>query len=218
MRRISSSRPRSRDSRAHPHGAYRCLLANFFFSRLEQASSSQAPGRALRTDIPREHSKLVQTYQHDPIDDPHSSIPDASNGCSAGPAGPENAVRRRRATRERDRASFHAGISLHSSHWPTTGMKAIQQHRQRRAQPASPTVQLCDDVRLIAPLSATAALTRARPRRRRFSNSYTACFDKLPAENRCISDPLYRILLATDQNGMRRSEGPEASRLRQSPW
>ena len=82
--------------------------------------------------------------------------------------------------------------------WPITGMKAILRPTLRSVERG---LKVADDFgypmyRVIGPLWATAALTARGPAPKK--SSMCGLLGKLPAENRCIQMPLYRILLATE--------------------
>ena len=117
---------------------------------------------------------------------------------AAGPARPgQGVLRDGAAARKRDRASIHAGIRLHPRRRPITGMKAISQPTLPVSNAAwrSPMSMGYPMYGVIGPLWATSALA-ARGPAPKVLEKLCGLLGKLPAENRCIQMPLYRILLA----------------------
>lgn len=171
------------------------LIANFFLGRLEQASALAAEITARYK--PREHGKLVQTYQHDPL-----IVSLVYSGHVEWLLGrPARARECCETARQLASEIGHpfmlafATILGVADHWYDGDLAANLASVERG-------MQVADEFgypmyRVIGPLWATAALA-ARGPAPNVLEQLCGLLGKLPAENRCIQMPLYRILLATE--------------------
>ena len=171
------------------------VIANFFLGRLEQASELAALVSARYN--PREHGKLVQIYQHDPlivslVYSGHIEWllgrPDRARECC---------VTARQLANEIGHPFMLAFASILgvADHWYEGDLAANLASVKRG-------LKVADEFgypmyRVIGPLWATAALA-ARGPAPEVLEQLCGLLDKLPAENRCIQMPLYRILLADE--------------------
>ena len=171
------------------------VIANFFLGRLEQASELAALVSS-RYD-PREHGKLVQIYQHDPL-----IVSLVYSGHIEWLLGRPGRARECCVTaRQLANGIGHpfmvafASILGVADHWyegdlaenlasVKSGLKVAEEYGYPM-------------YRVIGPLWATAALA-ARGPAPEVLEQLCGLLDKLPAENRCIQMPLYRILLASE--------------------
>jgi predicted ATPase/DNA-binding transcriptional ArsR family regulator len=171
------------------------VIANFFLGRLQQASELAALVSARYN--PREHGKLVQIYQHDPL-----IVSLVYSGHIEWLLGrPSRARECCVAARQHANEIGHpfmlafASILGVSDHWYEGDLAANLASVKRGLKVADeygyPMYQV------IGPLWATAALA-ARGPAPEVLEQLCGLLDKLPAENRCIQMPLYRILLATE--------------------
>jgi class 3 adenylate cyclase/predicted ATPase/DNA-binding transcriptional ArsR family regulator len=171
------------------------VIANFFLGRLQQASELAALVSARYN--PREHGKLVQIYQHDPLI--VSLVYSGHIEWLLGRPGRarECCVTARRLANEIGHPFMLAFASILgvSDHWYEGDLAANLASVKRGLKVADeygyPMYQV------IGPLWATAALT-ARGPAPEVLEQLCGLLGKLPAENRCIQIPLYRILLATE--------------------
>jgi class 3 adenylate cyclase/predicted ATPase/DNA-binding transcriptional ArsR family regulator len=171
------------------------VIANFFLGRLEQASELAALVIA-RYD-PREHGKLVQIYQHDPL-----IVSLVYSGHIEWLLGRPGRARECCVTaRQRANEIGHpfmlafASILGVADHWYEGDLAA-------NLASVKSGLKVADEYgypmyRVIGPLWATAALA-ARGPAPTVLEQLSGLLDKLPAEDRCIQMPLYRILLATE--------------------
>ena len=171
------------------------VIANFFLGRLEQASEFAALISARYN--PREHGKLVQIYQHDPL-----IVSLVYSGHVEWLLGRPGRAREccetaRQLANELGHPFMLAFASILgvSDHWYEGDLAANLASVERG-------LKVADDYgypmyRVIGPLWATAALA-ARGPAPEVLEQLCGLLDKLPAENRCIQMPLYRILLATE--------------------
>jgi class 3 adenylate cyclase/predicted ATPase len=171
------------------------VIANFFLGRLEQASELAAQVSARYN--PREHRKLVQIYQHDPLI--VSLVYSGHIEWLLGRPGRarECCVTARQLANEIGHPFMLAFASILgvSDHWYEGDLAANLASVKRG-------LKVADEYgypmyRVIGPLWATAALA-ARGPAPEVLEQLCGLLDKLPAENRCIQMPLYRILLATE--------------------
>jgi class 3 adenylate cyclase/predicted ATPase len=171
------------------------VIANFFLGRLEQASELAALVSARYN--PREHGKLVQIYQHDPLI--VSLVYSGHIEWLLGRPGRarECCVTARQLANEIGHPFMLAFASILgvSDHWYEGDLAANLASVKRG-------LKVADEYgypmyRVIGPLWATAALA-ARGPAPEVLEQLCGLLDKLPAENRCIQMPLYRILLATE--------------------
>jgi class 3 adenylate cyclase/predicted ATPase/DNA-binding NarL/FixJ family response regulator len=171
------------------------LIANFFLGRLEQASELSAEISARYN--PREHGKLVQTYQHDPL-----IVSLVYSGHVEWLLGRPGRARECCETARQLASEIghpfmlaFATILGVADHWYDDDLAANLTSVERGMQVADefgyPMYQV------IGPLWATAALA-ARGPAPKVLERLCGLLDKLPPENRCIQMPLYRILLATE--------------------
>jgi len=171
------------------------FMANFFLGRLEQASELAAQISARYN--PREHGKLVQTYQHDPL-----IVSLVYSGHIEWLLGRPGQAREccetaRQLANEIGHPFMLAFASILgvADHWYEGDLAANLVSVERG-------LKVADEFgypmyRVIAPLWATAALT-ARGPAPEVLEQLCDLLGKLPVENRCIQMPLYRILLATE--------------------
>ena len=171
------------------------VIANFFLGRLQQASELAALVSARYN--PREHGKLVQIYQHDPLI--VSLVYSGHIEWLLGRPGRarECCVTARQLANEIGHPFMVAFASILgvADHW-YEGDLAENLASVKRG------LKVADEYgypmyRVIGPLWATAALA-ARGPAPDVLEQLCGLLDKLPAENRCIQMPLYRILLATE--------------------
>ena len=171
------------------------VIANFFLGRLQQASELAALVRARYN--PREHGKLVQIYQHDPliVSLVYSGHIEWLLGrpCRAR----ECCMTARQHANEIGHPFMVAFASILgvADHW-YEGDLAENLASVKRG------LKVADEYgypmyRVIGPLWATAALA-ARGPAPDVLEQLCGLLDKLPPENQCIQMPLYRILLATE--------------------
>ena len=171
------------------------VIANFFLGRLEQASELAALVSARYN--PRQHGKLVQIYQHDPLI--VSLVYSGHIEWLLGRPGRarECCVTARQLANEIGHPFMLAFASILgvSDHWYEGDLAANLASVKRGLKVADeygyPMYQV------IGPLWATAALA-ARGPTPEVLEQLCGLLGKLPAENRCIQMPLYRILLATE--------------------
>jgi len=171
------------------------VIANFFLGRLEQASKLAALVRARYN--PREHGKLVQIYQHDPL-----VVSLVYSGHIEWLLGrPDRARECCMTARQHASEIGHpfmlafATILGVADHWYEGDLAANLASVKRG-------LKVADEFgypmyRVIGPLWATAALASRGPAPE-VLEQLCGLLDKLPAENRCIQMPLYRILLANE--------------------
>ena len=171
------------------------VIANFFLGRLEQASELAAQISARYN--PREHGKLVQIYQHDPL-----IVSLVYSGHIEWLLGRPGRAREccetaRQLANEIGHPFMLAFASILgvSDYWYEGDLSANLASVKRG-------LKVADEYgypmyRVIGPLWATAALA-ARGPAPEVLEQLCGLLDKLPAENRCIQMPLYRILLATE--------------------
>jgi class 3 adenylate cyclase/tetratricopeptide (TPR) repeat protein len=171
------------------------VIANFFLGRLEQASEVAALVRARYN--PREHGKLVQIYQHDPL-----VVSLVYSGHIEWLLGRPGRARECCVT-ARQRASeighpfmlAFASILGVSDHWYEGDLAENLASVKRGLKVADEYGYPMYGV--IGPLWATAALA-ARGPAPEVLERLCGLLDKLPAEDRCIQMPLYRMLLAME--------------------
>ena len=171
------------------------VIANFFLGRLEQASELAALISARYN--PREHGKLVQIYQHDPL-----IVSLVYSGHIEWLLGRPGRAREccetaRQLANEIGHPFMLAFASILgvSDYWYEGDLAANLASVERG-------MKVADEYgypmyRVIGPLWATAALA-ARGPAPKVLEQLCGLLGKLPAENRCIQIPLYRILLATE--------------------
>jgi class 3 adenylate cyclase/predicted ATPase len=171
------------------------LIANFFLGRLEQASRLAALISARYN--PREHGKLVQIYQHDPL-----IVSLVYSGHIEWLLGRPGRAREccetaRQLANEIGHPFMLAFASILgvSDHWYEGDLAANLASVERG-------LKVADEYgypmyRVIGPLWATSALA-ARGPAPEVLEQLCGLLGKLPADNRCIQIPLYRILLATE--------------------
>ena len=171
------------------------VIANFFLGRLEQASALAAEVSARYN--PREHGKLVQIYQHDPL-----IVSLVYSGHVEWLLGRPGRARECCETARQLASEIghpfmlaFATILGVADHWYEDDLAANLASVERG-------MQVADEFgypmyRVIGPLWATAALA-ARGPAPKVLEQLSGLLGKLPAENRCIQMPLYRILLATE--------------------
>jgi class 3 adenylate cyclase/predicted ATPase len=171
------------------------VIANFFLGRLEQASELAALISARYNR--REHRKLVQIYQHDPLI--VSLVYSGHIEWLLGRPGRarECCVTARQLANEIGHPFMLAFASILgvSDHWYDGDLA-------ENLASVKSGLKVADEYgypmyRVIGPLWATAALS-ARGPAPAVLEQLCGLLDKLPAENRCIQMPLYRILLATE--------------------
>lgn len=171
------------------------VIANFFLGRLEHASELAA--RVSVRYNPREHGKLAQIYQHDPL-----IVSLVYSGHSEWLLGrPGRARECCETARQLANQIGHpfmlafASILGVADHWYEGDLAANLASVERG-------LKVADEFgypmyRVIGPLWATAALA-ARGPTPKVLEQLNGLLGRLPAENRCIQMPLYRILLATE--------------------
>ena len=171
------------------------VIANFFLGRLEQASELAALVSSRYN--PREHGKLVQIYQHDPL-----IVSLVYSGHIEWLLGRPGRARECCVTaRQRANEIGHpfmlafASILGVADHWYEGDLAA-------NLASVKSGLKVADEYgypmyHVIGPLWATAALA-ARGPAPTVLEQLCGLLDKLPAEDRCIQMPLYRILLATE--------------------
>jgi class 3 adenylate cyclase/predicted ATPase/DNA-binding NarL/FixJ family response regulator len=171
------------------------VIANFFLGRLEQASALAAEISA-RYD-PRVHGKLVQTYQHDPL-----IVSLVYSGHVEWLLG--RPARARECCEKARQLASEIGHPFMLAFATILGVADPWYDDDLAANLASVErgMQVADEFgypmyRVIGPLWATAALA-ARGPAPKVLEQLCGLLGKLPAENRCIQMPLYRILLATE--------------------
>src|ERR1700733_11422247 len=171
------------------------VIANFFLGRLEQASELAALVSS-RYD-PREHGKLVQIYQHDPliVSLVYSGHIEWLLGRPS--RARECCVTARQLANEIGHPFMVAFASILgvADHWYegdlAENLASVKSGLKVADEYGYPMYQV------IGPLWATAALA-ARGPAPEVLEQLCGLLDKLPAENRCIQMPLYRVLLATE--------------------
>ncbi|WP_426435706.1 AAA family ATPase [Bradyrhizobium genosp. P] len=171
------------------------LIANFFLGRLEQASELAALISARYN--PRDHGKLVQIYQHDPL-----IVSLVYSGHIEWLLGRPGRAREccetaRQLANEIGHPFMLAFASILgvSDHWYEGDLAANLDSVERG-------LKVADEYgypmyRVIGPLWATSALA-ARGSAPEVLEQLCGLLEKLPVEDRCIQIPLYRILLATE--------------------
>jgi len=171
------------------------MIANFFLGRLEQASELAAQISARYN--PREHGKLVQIYQHDPL-----IVSLVYSGHIEWLLGRPGRAREccetaRQLANEIGHPFMLAFASILgvSDHWYEGDLAANLASVERG-------LKVADEYgypmyRVVGPLWATSALA-ARGPAPEVLEQLCGLLAKLPAENRCIQIPLYRTLLATE--------------------
>jgi predicted ATPase len=171
------------------------LIANFFMGRLHQARELARLIRARYN--PREHRKLVQIYQHDPL-----IVSLVYSGHIEWLLGQPSRAREcceaaRRLANEIGHPFMLAFASILGvcDHWYEGDLAANLASVERG-------LRVADDYgypmyRVIGPLWATSALVARGPASEVLEKLYRL-LSKLPAEDRCIQMPLYRILLAAE--------------------
>ncbi|MGF6306739.1 class 3 adenylate cyclase/predicted ATPase [Bradyrhizobium sp. i1.8.4] len=171
------------------------LIANFFLGRLEQASELAALISARYNA--RDHGKLVQIYQHDPL-----IVSLVYSGHIEWLLGRPGRAREccetaRQLANEIGHPFMLAFASILgvSDHWYEGDLAANLASVQRG-------LKVADEYgypmyRVIGPLWATSALA-ARGSAPEVLEQLCGLLEKLPVEDRCIQMPLYRILLATE--------------------
>ncbi|MEK9281443.1 MULTISPECIES: adenylate/guanylate cyclase domain-containing protein [unclassified Bradyrhizobium] len=171
------------------------VIANFFLGRLEQASELAALVSARYN--PREHGKLVQIYQHDPLI--VSLVYSGHIEWLLGRPGRarECCVTARQLANEIGHPFMQAFASILgvADHWYEGDLAANLASVKRG-------LKVADEYgypmyRVIGPLWATAALA-ARGPAPEVLEQLCGLLGRLPAETRCIQIPLYRTLLATE--------------------
>ncbi|QIG96233.1 AAA family ATPase [Bradyrhizobium sp. 6(2017)] len=171
------------------------LIANFFLGRLEQASKLAALISARYNS--RDHGKLVQIYQHDPL-----IVSLVYSGHIEWLLGRPGRAREccetaRQLANEIGHPFMLAFASILgvSDHWYEGDLAANLASVERG-------LKVADEFgypmyRVIGPLWATSALA-ARGSAPVVLEQLCGLLEKLPVEDRCIQMPLYRILLATE--------------------
>lgn len=171
------------------------LIANFFLGRLARASELATLISALYN--PRDHGKLVQVYQHDPL-----IVSLVYSGHIEWLLGrPGRARECCQTARQLANEIGHpfmlafASILGVSDHWYEGDLAANLESVERG-------LKVADEYgypmyRVIGPLWATSALA-ARGSAPEVLEELCGLLGKLPVENRCIQVPLYRTLLATE--------------------
>ncbi|WP_065753222.1 adenylate/guanylate cyclase domain-containing protein [Bradyrhizobium paxllaeri] len=171
------------------------LIANFFLGRLEQAAELATLVSARYN--PREHAKLVQIYQHDPL-----IVSLVYSGHTEWLLGRPGRARECCETARQLASEIghpfmlaFASILGVSDHWYEGDLAANLASVERG-------MKVADEYgypmyRVIGPLWATSALAARGPAPEVLEH-LCRLLGKLPAENRCIQMPLYRILLATE--------------------
>jgi predicted ATPase len=171
------------------------LIVNFFTGRLKEARELALAIEARYN--PREHGKLVQTYQHDPL-----VVALVYSGHIEWLLGHPNRAREccESARRLANEIGHPFMISLAhilgvGDHWYEGDLAAnlacVEHGMKVAADYGYPMYQV------IGPLWATSALA-ARGPAPVVLEKLSALIGKLPAENRCIQIPLYKALLATE--------------------
>ena len=171
------------------------LIANFFTGRLKHAR--KLAGLIEARYNPREHRKLVQTYQHDPL-----IVALVYSGHVEWLLGRPNRARAccETARRLADEIGHPFMIAFAhilgvSDHWYEGDLAAnltcVERGMKVAADYGYPMYQV------IGPLWASSALVARGPAPAVLEN-LCGLIAKLPAENRCIQIPLYKILLATE--------------------
>jgi class 3 adenylate cyclase/predicted ATPase len=171
------------------------LIANFFTGRLTQAR--ELAGLIKARYNPREHGKLVQIYQHDPlivalVYSGHvewlMGRPSQARACC-------DAARRLASEIGHPFMLAFAHILGVCDHWYEGDLAAnlacVECGMKVAADYGYPMYQV------IGPLWATSALA-ARGPLPAVLDELCGLLSKLPAENRCIQMPLYKILLAAE--------------------
>jgi class 3 adenylate cyclase/predicted ATPase/DNA-binding transcriptional ArsR family regulator len=171
------------------------VIANFFLGRLEQASELSALVSARYN--PQEHGKLVQIYQHDPL-----IVSLVYSGHIEWLLGRPGRARECCAiARQHANEIGHpfmlafASILGVADHWYEGDLAANLASVKRGLKVAEEFGYPMYSV--IGPLWATAALA-ARGPAPEVLERLCGLLGKLPAENRCIQMPLYRMMLATE--------------------
>lgn len=171
------------------------LIANFFLGRLDQAR--ELAGLISARYNPREHGKLVQVYQHDPlivslVYSGHIEWllgrPSRARACC-------NAARKLANEIGHPFMLAFASILGVCDHWYEGDLAANLASVERGMKVAEDFGYPMYHV--IGPLWATSALA-ARGPAADVLEKLCGLLGKLPAEDRCIQMPLYRILLAAE--------------------
>jgi tetratricopeptide (TPR) repeat protein len=173
------------------------MIANFFVGRLRQASEFAGLIRASYN--PKEHGKLVQTYQHDPLVLAH-----VYSGHIEWLLGRPNEARvscdaARRLASEIGHPFMvaFAHILGANDYWYegdlASNLACVERGMKVAADYGYPMYQV------IGPLWATSALA-ARGPAPLVLEKLCGLIAKLPAENHCILMPLYKVMLAQEFN------------------
>ncbi len=179
------------------------LLTNFFVGRLRQAGEFAGLIRALYN--PRQHNKLVQIYQHDPLILAHLYLGRIEWLLGRPNATKEHCEAARRLASEIGHPFMVAFAQILgvSDHWYEGDLKAnlacVEQGMKVATDYDYPMYQV------LGPLWATSALA-ARGPAAVVLEKLCGLIAKLPAENRCIQMPLYKILLAQEFNRIGQQE------------
>jgi class 3 adenylate cyclase/predicted ATPase/DNA-binding transcriptional ArsR family regulator len=171
------------------------LIANFFLGRLDQAR--ELAGRISARYNPREHGKLVQIYQHDPL-----IVSLVYSGHIEWLLGrPSRARACCDAARQLANEVGHPFMLAFASilgvcdHWYegdlAANLASVERGMKVAADYGYPMYQV------IGPLWATSALA-ARGPAPQVLERLCGLLGKLPAEDQCIQMPLYRMLLAAE--------------------
>jgi class 3 adenylate cyclase/predicted ATPase len=171
------------------------LIANFFLGRLNEAR--ELAGLISARYNPRQHGKLVQIYQHDPL-----VVSLVYSGHIEWLLGRPSRAREccnaaRQLANEIGHPFMLAFVSILGvcDHWYEGDLAANLASVERGLKVAKdygyPMYQV------IGPLWATSALA-ARGPAPDVLEELCGLLDKLPADNRCIQMPLYRIMLAAE--------------------
>ncbi|KRR24783.1 hypothetical protein CQ14_05410 [Bradyrhizobium lablabi] len=171
------------------------VIANFFLGRLEQAAELAALIGARYN--PRDHGKLVQIYQHDPL-----IVSLVFSGHIEWLLGRPGRARECCETARQLASEIghpfmlaFASILGVSDHWYEGDLAANLASVERGLKVAEEFGYPM--YRVIGPLWATPALA-ARGPAPEVLERLCSLLGKLPTENRCIQMPFYRILLATE--------------------
>ncbi len=184
-----------RDGEAILMASTAALIVNFFTGRLKEAHELAVAIEARYN--PREHGKLVQTYQHDPL-----VVALVYSGHIEWLLGRPNRAREccESARRLANEIGHPFMIALAhilgvGDHWYDGDLAAnlacVEHGMKVAADYGYPMYQV------IGPLWATSALA-ARGPAPVVLEKLSGLIGRLPAENRCIQMPLYKALLATE--------------------